>query len=195
MGSPNTLTPRARARARYCVRPVSNDSNDNERHSDNNNMLRSARPRLPGDVFNINDHVKCTNPRSKHYGHTGIVIGMGRTRLNVTFDNGHVGKFLDWRDAALITPPKDRSSSFDLLPASSNAHTNDVVQLTELLEHMAFTVATIVSSKGDEPPHMEQLMGSFDRSVRAHATSMTALRRQSRSANPPTPEHIIPDDG
>jgi hypothetical protein len=120
---------------------------------------------------------------------------MGRTRLNVTFDNGHVGKFLDWRDAALTTPPEDCSSSLDLLPASSNTDNTDVSQLTELLEHMAFTVATIVSSKYDEPPRMEQLMGSFDRSVRAHATSMTALRRQSRSANHPAPDHIIPDDG
>jgi hypothetical protein len=51
----------------------------------------------PADVFDINDRVKCVAPRStKHYGHTAILIGMGKTRLNVIFENRHVRQFIDW---------------------------------------------------------------------------------------------------
>ncbi len=64
-------------------------------------MMRSERPRFPADVFNINDHVRCKNPRSKHYGHRARAIGMGKAQLYVAFDNGHVGKIIDWRDAEL----------------------------------------------------------------------------------------------
>jgi hypothetical protein len=68
-------------------------------------MLRSNRTSIPQpcDTFSINDRVKCVNRRSKHYGHTGSVTGMGKTRLNVDFENGHAGNYLDWRDAQLVS--------------------------------------------------------------------------------------------
>jgi hypothetical protein len=115
-------------------------------------MLRSNRPRLPADVFSIDDQVKCVNPRSKHYGHTAKVIGMGKTRLNVTFDNGHVGKFIDWRDATLVVRPNDHVSTTPTINTTSTTRssfediTNNLDQLTTLMEHLAFTSATVISS-------------------------------------------------
>ena len=91
-------------------------------------MLRSNCTRLPADVFSIGDRVKCVNPRSKHYAPTARVLGMGKTRLNVKFDNGHNGKFIDWRDAELVSPPvepvaADTANRMD--PTSVNVGEND----------------------------------------------------------------------
>jgi hypothetical protein len=133
-------------------------------------MLRSARPRLPADVYSIDDHVKCVNPRSKHYGHTARVIGMGKARLHVEFERGHVGKFLDWRDAELIVP---------LLPIDTTT-SPDVDQLTTLLEHMAFTTATVISSDHGNSQRMENLLTLFNQQVRDHVNVLASTRQGSR---------------
>ena len=138
-------------------------------------MPRSQRPRLLADTFHLNDRVKCVNPRSKHYGHTATVIGMGKTRLNVTFDHGHVGKLLDWRDATLITRPNDTIPTIPVINmtsttrSSSNDIANDLDQLSSLMEHLAFTSATVISSTYANPQHMEALLTQFDQAVRANA--------------------------
>jgi hypothetical protein len=139
-------------------------------------MARSVPPRLPADVYSINDRVRCTNPRSKHYGHTARVIGMGKARLHVEFDNGHVGKFLDWRDVKIIVPP---------LPVPVDTH-SDIGQLTTLLEHMAFTAATIISSEHGDSQNMESLLDSFNRQVRGHTTALAATRQHSQIVRPAT---------
>jgi hypothetical protein len=157
-------------------------------------MSRSTRPRFPGDVFNINDHVKCTNPRSKHYGHTGYVTGMGKTRLNVTFDNGHIGTYLDWRDAALHATDDEHNVTPRITTTLVHQEGDDVAHLTGLLEHMAFTAASIISSSHDDSPRMEQLLTSFERSVRTHAVTLSTSRRHSQSSSRPTPTRIFPDD-
>jgi hypothetical protein len=134
------------------------------RNEQSNNMIRSNRPRLPADVFNINDRVKCVNPRSRHYGHTASVIGMGKTRLSVTFKNGHVGKFIDWRDAQLVSRTNNNvstaTSTNDTTPATRSPPeptTADLEQLTSLMEHLAFTSATVISSNYSDPQRMEEL--------------------------------------
>jgi hypothetical protein len=136
-------------------------------------MVRPDRARAPADVFNINDHVKCKNSRSKHYGHSGQVIGMGRTRLHIAFDNGHVGKFINWRDAELVRRPIQAN-----VPTVSTeaVNTDDLGLLTTLLEHMAFTAATVISSDHGDPLRMENLLASFDRQVRSHANTLASTR-------------------
>jgi hypothetical protein len=139
-------------------------------------MVRPDRARAPADVFNINDHVKCKNSRSKHYGHTGQVIGMGKTRLHIAFDNGHVGKFIDWRDAELIRRPIQAN-----VPTASteavNTDDDDLGSLTTLLEHMTSTAATVISSDYGDSLRMENLLASFDRQVRSHANTLASTRR------------------
>jgi hypothetical protein len=150
-------------------------------------MLRSIRPRRPADVYNIDDRVTCNNPRSKHYGHTARIIGMGKARLHVEFDHGHVGKFLDWRDVEIFTP---------LLPATP-ATQPDIGQLTTLLEHMAFTAATVISSEHGDSQNMENLLTSFDRQVRDHANALAATRqspRNARHASQPNDSRVPPDE-
>jgi hypothetical protein len=147
-------------------------------------MLRTNRSRLPADLFNIGDHVKCVNPRSKHYAHTALVIGMGKARLNVEFENGHIGKFIDWRDAELISPPVEPVATNNLRPSSGNVEANDDIgQLTDLLDHLAFTSATLISSKHGNPRQMSRLLDSFDRSVREHANLIAGTRNRNNQLN------------
>jgi hypothetical protein len=163
-------------------------------------MVRHDRTRAqaPADAFNINDHVKCKSPRSRHYGHTGRVTGMGKARLVVQFDNGHIGQFIDWRDAELIRRPIQ-----PIVPAASteaiDTDGKDIEQITTLLEHMAFTAATVISSDLGNSRRMENLLASFDRQVRIHANSLASTRHDNvahnddRASLPPSVNHVPPD--
>jgi hypothetical protein len=146
-------------------------------------MMRSERPRFPADVFNFNDHMKCKNPRSKHYGHTVRVIGMGKAQLYVAFDNGHAGKIIDWRDAELNNtrvPTKVAQVSTDT-PVTTD---DDFKQLTHLLEHMAFTAATVISSEHGNPCRMEHLLTLFEPKVRDHANALAAAQPSLQTTSP-----------
>jgi hypothetical protein len=158
-----------------------------------NNMLRSNRTRLPADVFSINDRVKCVNPRSKHYGHTASVIGMGKARLNVAFENGHVGKFIDWRDAELLSRPTDNASTTPSIQdttstsASPSEHAaTDLQQLTSLMECMAFTSATVISLNSEDPERMKELLTQFDRAVRVNVRNIANMRQANHDGSPPS---------
>jgi hypothetical protein len=150
-------------------------------------MARLDRPRFPADVFNINDHVKCKNLRSKHYGHTARIIGMGTTRLHVEFDNAHAGKFIDWRDAELTGNRNDADTSSN--DTNNTANDDDLSQLSQLLEHMAFTTATLISSEHGNSQRMEHLLTAFDRQVRVHADTMALARLSTTNTLPAARSH------
>jgi hypothetical protein len=163
--------------------PGLNDNNDN--------MLRSNRSRLPSDKFNINDRVKCINTRSKHYGHTARVIGMGKTRLHMEFENGHVGKFIDWRDAQL-SPRDNRNATSTSVWTTTTSQSETIIdnldleQLTNLMEHLAFTSATVISSNYADTQRMEELLTLFDHSVRDNARMIANTQRQSKEGTSPS---------
>jgi hypothetical protein len=144
-------------------------------------MVRPDRPRLPADVFNINDHVKCKNIRSKHYGHTARITGMGKTRLHVEFDNGHIGKFIDWRDAELTNVHSNNITPVD---NDTVATEPNIDQLSQLLEHMAFTTATLISSEHGNSERIDHLLHAFDRQVRTHTDTLTSARNNPSNTRP-----------
>jgi hypothetical protein len=148
-------------------------------------MAPPNRPRYPADVFNINDHVKCISTRSKHYGHTATVIGMGRAQLHVEFDNGHVGKFIDFPDAKLTKRIEDSPPvTHNVSGSSERPNDNDTIgQLTTLLEHMAFTTATLISSNHSDSQGMATLLDSSDHAVRDHTHTITNTRHRSAHLN------------
>jgi hypothetical protein len=163
-------------------------------------MLRSNQPRLPADAFSINDRVKCVNPRSKHYGHTAKVIGMGKTWLIVAFENGHVGKFIDWRDATLGTRPNNNvpvpmTPTIDTTSttrSSSDDATSDLDQLTSLMEHLPFTSATVISSNYADPQRMEALLTQFDQSVLANARNIASTRKSTNDDGTTSSANVLP---
>jgi hypothetical protein len=119
---------------------------------------------------------------------------MGKARLHVEFENGHIGKFIDWRDAQL----SPRDSSNDNVPSPSIRTTttsqseptvdnSDVEQLTGLMEHMAFTSATVLSSNYADTQRMEELLTLFDRAVRDNARTIVNARQQSDGGDTSAP--------
>jgi hypothetical protein len=164
-------------------------------------MLRSVRPRLPADIYNIDNHVKCIIPRSKHYGHTARVMGMGKTRLSVEFHHGHIGKYLDWRDVELFVPPRTPRAIVPpwnpQTPRSTTTAESDIGQLTTLLEHMAFTAASVISSEHGNSQRMESLITLFDQQVRDHVNALSS--NQQSPQNNPSVRHSnvnqVPPDG
>jgi molybdopterin-guanine dinucleotide biosynthesis protein A len=121
---------------------------------------------------------------------------MGKARLHVAFDNGHVGKFIDWRDAELNNtrvPTKVAQVSTDT-PVTTD---DDIEQLTHLLEHMAFTAASVISSEHGNPRRMEHLLTFFERKVRDHANALAAARPSSLQTTSPTAHsgvNLVPPD-
>jgi DNA replicative helicase MCM subunit Mcm2 (Cdc46/Mcm family) len=146
-------------------------------------MMRSERPRFPADVFNINDHVKCKNLLSKHCGHTVRVIG-------------HVGKFIDWRDAEL-TKTRFPTNVATISTDTTTTADDNIQQLTHLLEHMAFTAATVISSEHGNSRRMEHLLTLFERQVRDQANVSAAARiipHTTASTAPPGVSHVPPNE-
>lgn len=146
-------------------------------------MPRLNHPNSPADVFEIHDRVECTNPRSIHYGYPARVLGMGKTRLNVAFENGHAGKFMDWRDAKLISRPIGNSSvspaniSVAGTERSDSESLPDLEELTGWLEHAAFTAAILISSHHADPEHMDELLVRFNGAVRTNAFAVAYARQ------------------
>jgi hypothetical protein len=106
---------------------------------------------------------------------------MGKNRLHVEFDNGHVGKFIDWRDAELV-PTNDIAASSDINAATST-NDNDIGELSQLLEHMAFTTATLISSERGNPARIGRLLHVFDQQVRTHTDTLSNARLNSSSTH------------
>jgi hypothetical protein len=107
---------------------------------------------------------------------------MGKNRLHVEFDNGHVGKFIDWRDAELTNIRSDATTTSN--DTTNTPNDDDIGQLSHLLEHMAFTTATLISSEHGNSQRMGQLLNAFDRQVRIHATTLANARLNPTSTRP-----------
>jgi DUF1365 family protein len=94
---------------------------------------------------------------------------MGKVQLHVEIENGHIGKFIDWRNAELISPPVKpvaHSTAYRMSSPSVNVGENDdIEQLTNLLDHLVFTTATLISSNHGDPGQMTRLLDSSDQSV------------------------------
>jgi molybdopterin-guanine dinucleotide biosynthesis protein A len=121
---------------------------------------------------------------------------MRKARLHVAFDNGHVGKFIDWRDAELNNtrvPTKVTQVSTDT-PVTTD---DNIEQLTHLLEeHMAFTAAIVISTKHGNPRRMEHLLILFERKVRNHADAIAAAQPSLQTTSPTAHSgvNLVPPD-
>jgi hypothetical protein len=54
---------------------------------------------------------------------------------------------------------------------------DNVGELTRLLEHMAFTAATLISSNADDPAHVSRSLRMFQDSVRDNTRMLQRTRR------------------
>jgi hypothetical protein len=53
----------------------------------------------------------------------------------------------------------------------------EVTELSGLLEHMAFTAATLISSDGDDPARVERALAEFATAVHNNTRTITQQRR------------------
>jgi hypothetical protein len=54
----------------------------------------------------------------------------------------------------------------------------EVTELSRLLEHMAFTAATLISSHGDDPGRVERTLAEFSTAVRNNTRIITQQRQE-----------------
>jgi hypothetical protein len=118
---------------------------------------------------------------------------MGKTRLHVEFENGHIGKVIDWRDAKLISHGGNNSNvpsrsvrTTSTTPSERGNDLSDIGQLTSLMEHMAFTSATVISSNYTDTQQMETRLDLFDRAVRDNARTIANTRQQADRGSLPS---------
>jgi hypothetical protein len=61
---------------------------------------------------------------------------------------------------------------------------DDIGQLSKLLEHMAFTTATLISSEHGNSGRIEHLLNAFNRQVRTHTDAITSARLNTTTTRP-----------
>ena len=108
---------------------------------------------------------------------------MGKALLHVAFNNGQVGKAVDWRDSELNNTRVPTTVA--QVSAGTPVTTDDnIKQLTHPLEHMVFTAATAISSEHGNLRRMGHLLTLFERRVCEHANALAAARPSSQTTSP-----------
>jgi hypothetical protein len=126
---------------------------------------------------------------------------MGKARLNVEFENGHIGKFIDWQDGELLERPQPMRARTPV-PVPTQAPTtsspqnpppnDDVSDLTMLLQHMAFKSAIVISSEYENSQRMDQLLVLFERAVRNNVLTLSTNNRQHSEQDDATSPRVSP---
>ena len=147
-----------------------------------------AKARKTRDTFKVGDRIQVINTGSKHYDRKASIVKVGNRRLTVSFDRDdpRPGMYVDFDDARKLgivrtqdtsTPAVDMHNSHATgLTDTTSERDDDLGELTRLLEHLAFTSATLISSRFDDPERMESLMLSFSQQVRLTTRTMASSR-------------------
>jgi hypothetical protein len=125
------------------------------------------------DTWEIGQRIRVTCRNSKHFGRYGIITDVYRWRLGIRFEDGRPGKFVDKIRAVIVgNMPQPQEATMQ----TENMEDN-VGELTRLLEHMAFTAATLISSNADDPAHVSRSLRMFQESVRDNTRMLQRTRR------------------
>jgi hypothetical protein len=137
----------------------------------------------PKDIFSPGDRIKVTSKQSKHYNRTAVITGVGSRRLTVAFDkeDPRPGLYVDFKDAKRIEP---KATATDKRPKTTQHRErlttkggNDIGELTQMLEHLAFATATLISSESDDPEQLEIILGLFTQQVRTHHYDIASMKQ------------------
>jgi hypothetical protein len=126
--------------------------------------------------WRVGQRIRVTCSRSKHYGRYGVVTNVYRTRLGVSFEDGRSGKFCDKSRAAIVDAPP--APGLERMVVEPDDGEDEVTELSRLLEHMAFTAATLISSHGDDTARVEQTLNEFLAAVRRNIRTITRQRQR-----------------
>jgi hypothetical protein len=139
-------------------------------------------------VWRPGQRIKVTCPRCRHFGRYAVITQVYNVRLGVAFEDGEPGSFVDKSRASLVVGPlraaralrqpavAARQPAVDVNMATFSAD-DGVTELSHLLEHLAFTPATLISSTADDPDLNQRTLDSFQVSVRDNARRMGNQQR------------------
>ena len=134
--------------------------------------------RKPQELFAVGNRISVTSARSKHYARTAVIDKVRTRRLTVSFEDGKPGKYVDYQEVIKLEPTKHTSEQGMEEPSSNtttqNKKTNDTTKITRLLEHMAFTSATLISLHHDDLSQMKALLDTFSYQVHNHVQHITS---------------------
>jgi hypothetical protein len=130
------------------------------------NPISTMAPKKPKDKFSVGDRMEVTSKRSKHFGRTGMIVSLGLRRITVEFEDDAPGNYVDYSHATKIA--LDNTSRKETTTVVHARHvTNGVDEISNLLEHLAFTTAATISSTGRNTPRSNELTAHFERCLRA----------------------------
>jgi hypothetical protein len=141
----------------------------------------------------VGQRILVSCPSSKHHGRYAHITDVSRKRLGLLFEDGRPGKFIDKSRAVIVNDPSVASPStvIDNAPVTpqgrphvtNNNGDRDMTELSRLLDHMAFTVATLISSNAEDPATVSRTLEDFQIAVRDN-TRIISRRRRERSQGP-----------
>jgi hypothetical protein len=140
----------------------------------------------------IGQRILVSCPKSKHHGRYAHITDISRLRLGLSFEDGRPGKFIDKSRAVIVNDPPvvipTLADNAPVTPSASQHVTNsngdrDMTELSRLLDHMAFTVATLISSNAEDPAVVSRTLEDFQTAVRDN-TMVISRRRRERNQGP-----------
>jgi hypothetical protein len=137
------------------------------------------------DGWFVGERVQVTCRESKHYRRYGTVTKVHRVRLEVKFEDEGPGMYVDKIRASpaplrRIRPNRRNTPSSPnervVIEASPMQHdNNDVSELTRILEHLAFTAASLILSEADDNERT-RAQDAFQASVRNNIQMLSDAR-------------------
>jgi hypothetical protein len=134
--------------------------------------------------------VTCLN--SRHFGRCGVITQVCNVRLRVAFEDGEPGSFVAKSRASLVAE-LPRAARTARRPwerpweVESDEDEDGATDQSQLLEHLAFTAAALISSHGDDAARIRRTLNKFTATV---CRNTRALSRQRRWRPRPLPYAI-----
>jgi hypothetical protein len=100
-----------------------------------------------------------------------------RTRLGVKFEDPIPGSFIDMSRARIVNEEPPPNAARMVVVEPDDGEEKEVTKLSRLLEHKAFTAATLISSNGDNPARVERTLAEFSTAVRNNTRIITQQRQ------------------
>jgi hypothetical protein len=145
------------------------DKNRNRNKNSNSN----SNSNMGDDDWNIGQRLKVTCSRSKHSGRYAVVVRVCFTKLNVVFEDGRPGQFINKNRATLVPARNDNPGAETDSNMGRRANVIEdtgrgVSEITRLLDQLAVTAAALISADGHDTARTERDVDAFYSSVRDH---------------------------
>jgi hypothetical protein len=138
--------------------------------------------------WRIGQLIQFTCLNSRHFGRCGVITQVCNVRLRVAFEDGEPGSFVAKSRASLVAElPRAARTPRRPWEVESDEDEDGATDLSQLLEHLAFTAAALILSHGDDAARIRRTLNEFTATV---CRNTRALSRQQRWRPRPLPYAI-----